>query len=270
MRAELFTAVALTLFAAPALAEPTARECIDVNERSIQLRDAHALHDALGKLLVCANPSCPTEIRGECERRLAVVTNEIPSVVFAAKDAAGHDLVAVRVLVDGATVTEKLDGTPLVLDPGTHHFRFEASGEGPIETSALIREGEKNRPIRVTIGAPASPTPVEQRRNPTFRIAGIAAGVLGLGGLVVGALTGFVANDAWSRSQRECATPTNCADYSKAVADHNTASDFATVSTIAFVAGGISLAVGGVLFFAAPVVKPGPAATTGVTLGARF
>ena len=100
--------------------------------------------------------------------------------------------------------------------------------------------------------------------------AGVAAAALGVGGLVVGVVAGLVADDAWSRSQTACATSTSCSNYQAALADHDTASDFATVSTIAFVAGGITLAVGGVLFFAAPVVRPGPAATTGITLGARF
>lgn len=269
MRA-LLAGLALTLLATPALADPSAKECIQANERAIELRDAHSLRQAREQLLVCASPSCPGEVRGECERLVVVVTNEIPSVVFAAKDGSGRDRVSVRVLVDGSPVTERLDGTPLVLDPGTHTFRFEAPGEKPVETSALVREGEKNRPIQVTIGAPPSPVATPRRRNPAFRTAGVAAAALGVGGLVVGVVTGLVANDAWSRSQTNCASPTNCPSYPTALADHDTASDFATVSTIAFVAGGISLAVGGVLFFAAPVVRPGPAATTGITLGARF
>ena len=265
-------ASALLLASTPALAEPTARECIAANEQSIQLHDAHALKSARAALVACASPSCPDEIRSECERRLAVVTSEIPTVVFAAKDPSGRDLVRVRVLVDGAAAAESLDGTPVSLDPGEHTFRFEETGEPSVETTALVREGDKDRPIRVVIGS-LPPTPLvvpRARRNPTFRALGVTSAALGLVAIATGATLGLLANDAWSRSKQACSSPTSCADHTTALTDRDTALGLALGSTIAFVGGGLALAAGGFLFFAAPTIRPGPSPTVGLVLGARY
>ncbi|HEY1956574.1 MAG TPA: hypothetical protein VGH28_13210 [Polyangiaceae bacterium] len=270
MRASL--ALALLLAPASALAEPTARDCIDANERSIQLRDAHDLGGARTALLACASPSCPADVREECERRLALVTAEIPTVVFAAKDPRGRDQVAVRVLVDGVVAAESLDGTPVSLDPGSHTFRFEERGEPPVETIALVREGEKNRPIRVVIGTPPPLVVVmpRARRNPTFRLAGVATAALGLVAVAAGSVLGLLANDAWSRARSECVSSNDCPNPALALSDRDASLGLALGSTVAFMGGGLALAAGGVLFFAAPVIKPGRASTAGLMVEARF
>jgi hypothetical protein len=46
----------------------------------------------------------------------------------------------------------------VVLDPGEHTFRFEVPGAAPVETRNVVREGEKNRIVRVTF-TPLAPTP---------------------------------------------------------------------------------------------------------------
>jgi hypothetical protein len=264
-RAIVFAAAMLAT--SSALADPTPQQCIAKNERSIELRNAHRLRESRDELLQCAMPTCPAEVRGECERRLAIVSGEIPSIVLAARDARGADLVDVRVLLDGALIAPKLDGAPIAVDPGVHVFRFEAPAQPSVEERVLVREGEKDRPIRVTIGAAPS---VERRRDPTFRALGLGAGSAGLAGVIVGAIFGGLASSAWSRSESECRTPNDCTNHPQAVADHDDAITFATVSTITFIAGGVALAAGTTLFFAAPWVKPGTSTTGGVTFGARF
>src|SRR6185503_18813525 len=100
-------------------------ECIAHNEKSIQLRVDHKLQESREELLQCARPGCPGEIRSECERRLATVNAELPTVVVSAKDPSGADLIDVRVTIDGTRAVDKLDGAPITLDPGAHVFRFE-------------------------------------------------------------------------------------------------------------------------------------------------
>jgi hypothetical protein len=229
-----------------------AQECIAHNEKSIQLRGAHALQASRTELLQCALPTCPTEIRSECEKRLAAVNGELPSVVLSAKDPSGSDLIDVRVTIDGTRTIDKLDGAPLVLDPGAHVFRFETP-KARAEARILVREGEKDRPIRVTIGEQVA-TPAPTHKNPTFRVAGASIAGVGLAGIIAGAIFGGLASASWSRSQTECASPTNCTNRAQALSDHDDAMTFATVSTIAFVAGGVAIATGSLMFFLAPSV----------------
>ena len=272
MRAALLAAIATTLAAAPALADPDARACIGANEQSIAHRDRHELLAARERLVVCSDASCPREIRAECERRLAELAAEIPTVVFAAKDGRGDDLAEVSVFVDGTRAATRLDGVPVALDPGEHVFRFD-SGGGSVEARAVVREGEKDRSIRVVFPLPAEPPrapPSPPRRNSSVRAAGVAVASVGLAGLVVGAVFGGLATAAWSRSQTECRTYADCADPASAIRDHDDARLFATVSTVTLIAGSVLVAAGAVTFFVAPVVTPGKRVTAGLALAGRF
>jgi hypothetical protein len=238
-----------------AYADPTPRQCIAHDEKAIQLRSDHKLQDARDELLQCALPACPAEIRGECEKRLATVNAELPTVVVSAKDPSGADLIDVRVTIDGTRTLGKLDGAPLTLDPGVHVFHFETP-KAQAEARVLVREGEKDRPIRVTIGEQQRPvaTPTITRKNPAFRVAGASLAGAGLAGVILGAVFGGLASSAWSRSQSECQSPTNCTNRAQALSDHDDAVTFATVSTIGFIAGGVAIATGATIFFLAPTV----------------
>jgi len=243
-------------------AGPSPRECIAANERSIQLREAKKLRAAREQLLVCANPACPEDIRSECARNVEEVTSAIPRLVLMAKDSGGNDLVAVKVSVDGQPLTEKLDGSAFTLDPGIHHFVLEAPGQQRVERDLVLAEGEKER--REVIGFASSETsrPV---RDPGRRTAGLVTGVAGVLGLGVGIAASVAATVLWDNAQRESAS-----DFPRAVADHNSAKDWANVSTAAFIAGGVVLAIGGVLFFTAPWVVPGKSTGAGVVLGVHL
>jgi serine/threonine protein kinase len=246
----------VTSVAGVALADATPQECIAHNEKSIQLRGEHKLQASRDELLQCTQPACPGEIRGECERRLVVVNAEIPSVVISAKDPSGGDLIDVRVSIDGTRDIPKLDGAPITLDPGPHLFRFETA-RARTEARVLIREGEKDRPIRVTLGEatpPPGPSVGATHKNPAFRVAGASIAGVGLAGVILGAVFGGLASSSWSRSQTECRTVADCTNRSAALADHDDAMTFATISTIGLVAGGIAIMAGATIFFLAPSV----------------
>src|SRR5476651_2121227 len=115
--------------AAPAVAaDPTKDQCIDANETSQAMRKAEKLRDAEQRLLVCVAASCPGPVRDDCAQRLTEVRSVTPTIVFVVKDDADQDLGAVRVTMDGAPLVDKLDGTAIALNPGQHHFVFEAEG----------------------------------------------------------------------------------------------------------------------------------------------
>jgi hypothetical protein len=103
-------------------------------------------------------------VRDDCVKRLDELESAQPTIVFSVTDGAGHDLVAVKVSVDGAVLAEKLDGAALEVDPGAREFTFEVAGQPPVKQTIVIREGEKGRSERIALGpapqaAPAQPLP---------------------------------------------------------------------------------------------------------------
>ena len=81
-------------------------------------------------------------------------------------------------------------------------------------------------------------------------------GGVGVVGLVVGGVMGASASSSWSSSQSECQSPTSCSNHAQAVNDHDSAVSAATVSTVAFIGGGVLVAAGAVLWFTAPKARP--------------
>jgi len=109
-------------------------------------------------------------LRADCAGVLAEVRSALPSVVFAADDGNGHELTDVKVYAGGELLAEKLDGRAVPVDPGTFDLRFERVGQPAVVVSRMIREGEKSRVIRVSLGTPgataasgASSTPAADR-----------------------------------------------------------------------------------------------------------
>jgi hypothetical protein len=247
-------------------AEPTTPECLGAHEDSLKLRNDRQLRAARAKLLLCSSASCPAEIRTECTERVSEIDASIPTIVFEVKDAAGDDLVAVRVKMDGAILAERLEGAALPVDPGAHTFTFEAEGRPTLERQLLIMEGEKLRRERVELDAPARPKPVPQSIPPVklevvqpaqppvepapplgkLRVGALVAGGVGVAATGVGAAFGLV---AWSRkSTASDACPTVCKNQNDADLWER-ARSAGNVSTVAFIVGGVGLATGAVLWW---------------------
>lgn len=156
-------ALAVTTFAATAAAEPAApaeptkEQCVASFDRGQRAQSDRALRRAQTDLIVCAQESCPTVLRADCAGVLAEVQAALPSVVFAADDGSGHELTDVKVYAGTELLVPSLDGRAVPIDPGTFELRFERAGQTPVVVSRMIREGEKSRVIRVSLGAPAGP-----------------------------------------------------------------------------------------------------------------
>jgi hypothetical protein len=131
--------------------------CIAAAEAAQELRRAGKLIEARERLLVCSRPSCPVIIHQDCTSWMGQVLATLPSVVLGARTAAGQDLTAVRVSIDGVVTKEVLDGKPTEIDPGPHVFRFEGAGLPPVEETVLVRAGEQNRSVSVTLPGSAAP-----------------------------------------------------------------------------------------------------------------
>ena len=247
-------------------ADPTKDQCIDANETAQSLRKSEKLHDAEQRLMICVSATCPGPIREDCAQRLTELRSLIPTIVFSVKDDADQDLSDVHVTMDDQPLTDRLDGTAIALDPGPHHFVFEAAGRAKEDRSIVLREGEKDRHERIVLvaqgAAPPVAAPVPESTAPApvegpvkdgrgQRTAGFVVGGVGVAGLIVGGVFGIVAKSTYGSATDQCRTvPDDCKPG--AIPDRNKASSQAAVSTVAFIAGGALLATGAVLFFTAP------------------
>lgn len=143
------------------------KECAAAYDRTQSLRESGQLRDARKQALACSASTCSAYVSKDCLQWLAEIDASLPTVVFVATDGAGADTPAVRVMVDGQTVTERLDGKAVPVDPGEHEVRFEAAGADAIEQKVMIREGEKNRTLAVSFKkAPPSPAPALSPARP--------------------------------------------------------------------------------------------------------
>ncbi len=262
-------ATALALVNGPArAADPTTPECLAATDASLKLDTDHKLRAERSQLLVCAAPSCPADISKECIRRVEQVNAALPTVIFQARDAAGNDLSAVKVSMDGEVLAEKLDGTPLSVDPGEHAFVFETAGQPASTRQFVIFEAQKDRRVIVDF-SPASPPPpplIARARHGlgTQRILGIVAASVGVLGLGTGAAFGVSAiskkNDAEAICPNKCNTDAGVNAWNDAVSTAN-------LSTALFIVGGVGIAGATVLFLTAPSSKGTPSAQVGFGLG---
>jgi len=198
-------------------APPKTQECLDTYSDSQRLRKAGQLRDARRALLVCSQDQCPAVVRTDCVPWLTEVEEALPSIVVVAKDASGHDTVAVRVLIGDEVVAESLDGRPLILDPGSHQVRFEHGSETPIERTIVMQEGVKSRRVDVSFApdlpaATAAPKAIPpdqpgERGEPVAGYVLTGVGVLALGSFAVFGLMGKAEADEYDET---CAPTKTC------------------------------------------------------------
>jgi hypothetical protein len=198
-----------------------ARSCIAAADDGQRIRDQGKLIDARSQFARCANEKCPAEIRKACASWLADLDQRQPLVVLAARDSHGQDLVQVHVTMDGAQLTDTLDGRAIPVDPGPHTFRFEAPPALPSEQTIVARERDKTRVVNVVMGdaaeahVAATPVPVpvlpapetpSVDRTPVYLLGGV--GVLALGSFAYFGVTGQHDKNALANS---CAPSHSCA-----------------------------------------------------------
>ena len=156
-------------------------QCLSDSEAAQRLRNAGKLVLARERFLQCGREECPALVRQDCETSLEGVESALPSVIVVARDPLGRDLRNVRVAVDGAHLTQSLDGRSMPVDPGAHTFRCEAEGYRAVEQSILLREGEKQRIVEVRL----APLPQARASGPpaaAYVLGGVAVACLAVGG----------------------------------------------------------------------------------------
>jgi tetratricopeptide (TPR) repeat protein len=168
---------------------------------------------------------------------------------------------------DGVTVQPAELGSPIPVDPGEHVI--EAVAPGKRAWSSKIRVAGNAARVSVEIpklqtaaepAGAASPATTPSAGTPTAsdaspgsgqRTVGLVLGGAGVVGLGLGAFFGLQASSKWSDAKRQCTDyPYGCS--ADATELRSNAGSSATVSTVAFLAGGALLATGMVLYLTAP------------------
>ncbi|MFO0737495.1 MAG: hypothetical protein U0270_16505 [Labilithrix sp.] len=260
--------VALGLVASVAEAAPTKEQCIDADTEAQSLRTSGRFDAARELLRLCTDPACPNVVREDCTQRLDELAQHQPTIVLAARDVRGADIVKVVVKMDGTLLAERLDGRALAIDPGEHVFTFEATGMLPLERRIVVHEGAQARVESVTLAdaapapAPApAPTVVAKPASTATRTGAIAMGGAGVVGLGVGAVLGLMAASRWQDAKDACPSAERCA-YESATSSKSSAEGLATGSTVSFVAGATLLLGGALVYWLAPGAKRRVGAST--------
>lgn len=259
-RVSCLAAVAVLL--APALVSasgptgPTTSECVQAADRAQSLQRQSKFIRARNDLRTCASASCPRVVVQQCTNWLEQANEAQPSVVFTAKDGAGGDRSDVHVTVDGDPFTDKLDGTPMEVDPGEHTFTFSVEGRATVTRKVIIAQGEKGRrEVVVMSKAPGDGATAVSSDAPlglgTRRILGLSAAGVGVGGLAVGGVFGLLTFHDASAQKSACpgGVCSTASEHANALSDHSAAITDGTISMVAFIAGGLLVAGGAALFF---------------------
>lgn len=178
---------------------------------------------------------------------------------------------------DGTAISKAEWGVAIPVDMGAHTVEAKQSGFKPFTASVTVaKDGESmevtvpaleqepvTRPPQVPENRPPPPvttTPpppdADKSGGGSQRTIGFLVGGLGVAGVAVGAVTGLMAIGKSNDAKASCANDGPCRDAT-AVDASNSAQSLATVSTIAFIAGGVAVGAGAVLIFTAPSKKTG-------------
>lgn len=181
---------------------------------------------------------------------------------------------------DGIMLGRPMWGTATPVDPGGHHLRvvapgkrawvssFEVTAPGAaitITVPELLDEPGAGKVLAPPPPSPPAPLPISppSRIDSTPRRVALVVGALGVAGLAVGAGFGVAAigkGSAWKDAvARDCDAARDCKSIDAVQSIQQIERDrstFATVSTIAFIAGGVAAAGGLTLWLAAPSARP--------------
>lgn len=208
----VFSVLAVLAFAPSARADEV-DACVDGADKAQQLRDQAKLIEAREQLIACASASCPSAVAKQCAKWLQEVDGAIPTIALRVRSSAGADVADAEVTLDGAPRPGALEGKPIAIDPGSHTFAFKR-GDETAESTIVVRAGEKNRLVDVTLVAPAStvvvappPQPVMVERGFHFPwTTGVFLGVAAASFVGTAALVAIASSDA--SSLRSTCAPT--------------------------------------------------------------
>lgn len=230
-------------------------------EKNHQLASAWAtFREAAAASRSSGHPDWETAARGRADK----LEPELARLsVIVAKEAQPPGLVVER---DGRALDPAEWGTPVPIDGGVHTIRAVAQGKKAWSTQVTIGGPRSNESVTVPPLENADPgaapvLPGKTMDQPsagdghandggTQRLVGLVAGGAGIVGLGVGAFFGLKAKSTYNDALAQCNGSRQC--DARGIELGSDATSQATISTIGFVAGGVLLAGGAVLYLTAP------------------
>ncbi|WP_394837778.1 hypothetical protein LVJ94_12775 [Pendulispora rubella] len=235
--------------------DPVKQQCIDDAEEGQRLRDEGKLGMAREKFVGCANPSCPGAVVKECRAWLTDVEARMPTLLISAVDAAGNDLVDVKVSVDGRPWLDRLTGTETAIDPGPHQFRLEAAGAEAVEETLVVAERQKGRALRAKFARVNAPAPPKKPEAASAPVAAYVVGGVGVAALASFAFFGLKGISDYNHLKDTC--DPNCS-----TSDTDAVKTKFLVADISLGVGVVALGVATYLFLSHPGKSPSPSQAT--------
>ncbi|MEP7126949.1 MAG: tetratricopeptide repeat protein [Byssovorax sp.] len=196
-------------------------------------------------------------------RRAADLAPRVPMLVIEVPAAANLPGLSVR--IDGNPIPASEWAHKVPVDPGQHLIAARAPGRvgwvrsiAPVSGTTTVvvpMLGDGLAPLAAPPPPPdeiakAAPPPPTQPGLSTPRIAALAAGGVGVAGLVLGTVFGLRAGSQWKSAQDDCKDRVNGELCSPAgIQLGKDASTSASLSTVGFVVGGAALLTGTILWF---------------------
>jgi hypothetical protein len=157
------------------------------------------------------------------------------------------------IAIDGAAIGQAGWASAVPLDPGAHELRVEAPGKKtwtkPFEVPATTELAVPALEDAAVTTAPPPPPNDEPKSGSPLRLVGFITAGVGVAGIAVGSIFGVMTISANDKANTECTLAMGKCTQAGVDAGRN-ADTFATVSTIAFIAGGVLAAGGAVLILA--------------------
>ncbi|HEX5659451.1 MAG TPA: hypothetical protein VFX59_19785 [Polyangiales bacterium] len=206
MKTSMF-ALALFLVASRVAAQAEVDACVADHKRVQTARESGHYLESLEAAAHCAQPSCPRLIRQDCAAWYGDLADSTPSIVLEVRDDLGHDLADASVTLGARSLD--VHGRAVALDPGTHELRIEAARHVPRVERIVLRQGEKNRRVAITLQPVlVAHEFVARRKQRTLTPAVITLGAIGLAGLgtfAALAITGKVKRSGLDDCRPDCA-----------------------------------------------------------------
>jgi hypothetical protein len=218
-----------------------------------------------------ANAAGKSDVEKRALARAAALEPNLAKLAISVDSAS--DVPGLEVKRDGVKVGHAEFGVPIPVDPGTHVVDATAPNKQPFSGKVDVAPKQANATLSVTlVDAPQAappptpatappPTPSPATASPAApeqpasswsgqKTVALIVGGVGLVGIGVGSAFGLIAKSKNDQALQSCRTSTLCSQHGLDLT--NDAKSAATVSTVAFVAGGVALAGGIVLWLTAP------------------
>lgn len=241
--------VLAALFFAPraAVAGDVGQTCRDAYYQAQVLRDQGKLEGAVEQAKTCVR-TCGAELASDCEKwKQELETTMASTIVIVVVDSAGATVTDAVVSLDGVPWLDWLDGTAQTIAKGAHTLRAEVQGAAPVTRSIVVRQGEKDRKVELSI---RTERPDDAARV-AHQVGPWVVGGVGLGALIAGAVTGGVVVHDYDITEDECVdTSRTCSQRGLDAAARGRV--LGPVTTGLLIGGGALVAAGVVWLIAAP------------------